>query len=474
MDRDANILARLDWFTVILYGLLVFMGWLNIYAAVYNEENRSIFSFTQQYGKQLIWIGAAFGLAIMALLLDPRFYTNLSYIIYILVILLLLAVLVVGKEINGARSWFVIGGLQLQPAEFAKLSTSLALAKMMNSLSGKMTRFGSLALLLPLILLPPALIMLQPDTGSCLVYVSFFLVLFREGMPGSFLGLGAVAAFLFIAALKFDPTYVVIGILAVAFVSFFFASRHIKASLSGLVLFAILAGILVSVNIQMALHISIALILAASGCVSLLAGVIKGFLWRMPGVSWLSLSLIGALFFIFSVDFVFHRVMSDHQQRRIDIMLGIESDPLGYGYNVNQSLIAIGSGGIAGKGFLQGTQTKYNFVPEQSTDFIFCTIGEEWGFLGSSVVVGLFCVLLLRLIFLAERQRSTFSRVYGYCVVAVLFFHVLINVGMTIGLLPVIGIPLPFFSYGGSSLWAFSLMLFIMIRLDASRMEYLN
>ncbi len=474
MERNPNILSRLDWVTVALYLALVLMGWLNIYAAVFNEDHSSIFSLSQRYGKQLTWIGAAFALAIIALLLDPRFYTNLSYVIYGGVILLLLAVLVVGREIHGARSWFVLGSIQIQPAEFAKLSTSLALAKMMNSLSGRMTRFGTFVLLLVVILLPPALIILQPDTGSCLVYVSFFLVLFREGMPGSFLGLGAVAALLFISSLMFHQTYVITGVLIVTLFLFAAVSRNIRAVLGGLAIFILLITTMVAVNMHWKLDYPTAMLLAAAGVLTLLAGVLKGISWRMPAVSWLSLSVIGALLFVFSVRIVFTEVLSDHQQRRINIMLGIESDPLGYGYNVNQSLIAIGSGGFSGKGYLQGTQTKFNFVPEQSTDFIFCTIGEEWGFVGSAFVVCLFCAFLLRLIFLAERQRSTYSRVFGYCVVAVFFFHVLINIGMAIGLLPVIGIPLPFFSYGGSSLWAFTLMLFILLRLDASRREYLN
>jgi rod shape determining protein RodA len=474
--RQNNIVRDIDWITIGLFLALVLMGWFNIYAAVYDDRYASIFSFSQRYGKQLIWIIAAVVLAVTVCLLDIRFYTSFAYPIYICCIIALAAVLVIGREVNGARSWFVIGGVQIQPSEFAKIAVSLALAKFLGNCNGRLMEFKNFMIAGAIIFLPPMLIILQPDTGSCLVYLAFFLVLYREGLPPAILLFGILAAVLFILSLLMQnaQVYLVGGLVIAGFIAFWIKTRRSMDFLKGLGLFVGLTGLLWSINLLIRKRFEIHEVLLCAALLSSLVFLAVSFIRRLPIVHTLTLFIVGALLFTFSVDFVFDDVLSTHQRQRILVMLGMESDPLGVEYNVNQSKIAIGSGGVAGKGFLQGTQTKYNFVPEQSTDFIFCTVGEEWGFVGTSAVVILFITLLLRLLFLAERQRSVFSRVYCYCVLSIFFLHVTINIGMTIGLLPVIGIPLPFFSYGGSSLWAFTILLFIMLRLDASRGEYIR
>ena len=476
MRRQTNVIGSFDWVTIGLYFILVMMGWFNIYAAVFDEQHASIFSYSQRYGKQMIWIIAAVVLIVIVCLLDTRFYSSFAYPIYICCILALMAVLVIGHEVNGSKSWFVIGSVQIQPSEFAKIATSLALAKYLGSYTGKLMQFRNLIILGAIIFLPPAFIILQPDTGSCLVYFAFIIVLYREGLPQSILLFGFLAVALFILSLLMQDAqvYLVSGLILTGFITYWIMSRRSMDFLKGTGLFIALFGILWLVNFLFDSRFEIHEILLSAALLLGLFFFIISFIYRQPLIRTISIFIISALLFTFSVDFVFDDVLGEHQRQRINVMLGMESDPLGIEYNVNQSKIAIGSGGLAGKGFLQGTQTKYNFVPEQSTDFIFCTVGEEWGFLGTSVVVILFVALLLRLLFIAERQRSVFSRVYAYCVVSILFLHFTINIGMTIGLLPVIGIPLPFFSYGGSSLWAFTILLFIMLRLDASRIEYIR
>ena len=416
-----------------LYLILVFAGWLNIYAAVYNEEFKSIFDASQQYGKQLIWIGTSVGLVIILLFIDERFFNTFAYVIYGIIISLLILVIVIGAETKGATSWFELGGFKIQPSEFAKFATSLAVAKYLSTMNVKMSDLKTKVIALTIIFLPSLLILAQNDTGSALVYGAFILVLYREGLSGNILLIGVSAAFLFVMALimrneifhfpfeiEIDGTLLLIISLGLFSTALWYFNRKSKQII----------------------YISIAILVGG-------AGLIK------------------------SVDYIFNNVLEPHQSKRINVMLGLEPDPKGAGYNVNQSLIAIGSGGIAGKGFLEGTQTKYNFVPEQSTDFIFCTIGEEWGFLGALVIIILFVTLLLRIMYLTTRQRSDFARIYGYGVACILFFHFSINIGMTIGLAPVIGIPLPFFSYGGSSLWGFTILLFIFLKLDSDRMKVL-
>jgi rod shape determining protein RodA len=419
MRERQGILQNIDWITVLLFILLAIIGWINIYSAVYNEEFSNIIDFSQRYGKQLIWIFAAVGIAFIIILIDASFFITFAYLIYAISILSLMAVLAFGTEIAGSRSWFQFGSFAIQPAEFAKFATCLALAKYLSTFNVSLSRLKHKIIASLIIFLPAALVLLQNDTGSALVYLVFILVLFREGLTGNILLLGSFVAVLFVLTLLIEKLYVIAGLFFIASLLFYFMKRNRK-------------------NILVLLSI----LLLSSG-------------------------------FVYSVDHAFENVLEPHHKKRINVLLGKELDLKGAGYNIHQSKIAIGSGGFAGKGFLNGTQTKYDFVPEQDTDFIFCTIGEEWGFLGTIAVISLFMILLVRLIRLAERQRSDFSRIYGYGVASVIFFHFAVNIGMTIGLLPVIGIPLPFISYGGSSLWAFTILLFIFIRQDASRLQIL-
>lgn len=438
MQRNrANIWGDVDWVLVILFLVLALMGWVNIYAASYNEEHSSILDFSMNYGKQLIWILAGLVIGFVIMLVDVRIYERFGYVFYGITTFLLLLVLVVGTEIKGAKSWFTIGGvMSIQPSEFAKLGTALAVSKYMSGINVKISDVRSRLTLLVLLGVPGVLITLQPDPGSTLVYLSFIFVMYREGLSGNILLLGLISAALFILTLILKQTEV-----GLPFTDFALNGKY------GLVIALALIGF--------------------TGY-----SLIK----RYNKKAWRAL-LFGTLLsigFVLSVDYVFDNLFKDRHRNRINELLGIISDPTGTGYNQHQSKIAIGSGGFSGKGFLEGTQTKFNFVPEQSTDFIFCTVGEEWGFLGSLTVIALFVFLLVRIIFIAERQRSKFSRIYGYSVASILFFHFTINIAMTIGLAPVIGIPLPFFSYGGSSLWGFTLLLFVFIKLDSERKNVLS
>ncbi len=415
MRERKNIFNNIDWTLVILYLVMVLLGWVSIYAAVYNEDYKNIFDISQSYGKQMIWIASSIFLALVILLTDARFFSTFAYAIYGFTIFLLLVVLAIGSEVSGSKSWFQIGSFGIQPAEFAKFATNLALARFFSAQHINIKDIRTRLLPLAIMGIPALLILLQNDTGSALVYSSFVLVLYRMGLSGNYLLAGALVVVIALSTLMVGIVYVMILLILMAGVLFFFMKRNRR-------------------NI-----------------INLIAILILG---------------IG---FTYSVEYAVGNFLGEHQKTRINVLLGKQIDLKGAGYNVNQSKIAIGSGGFSGKGFLNGTQTKYNFVPEQSTDFIFCTVGEEWGFLGSLVVISLFMTLLARIIMLAERQRSDFSRMYGYGVAAILFFHFMINIGMTIGLVPVIGIPLPFFSYGGSSLWAFTILLFIFIKQDANR-----
>jgi rod shape determining protein RodA len=474
MRRSINILNNTDWVTVGIYLLLVFLGWINIYAAVFDEQHESILDLSQRYGKQLIWIIAAIALAITIFLIDTKFYSVFAYILYAIAILLLLGVLVVGKEINGARSWFQAGSFHFQPSEFAKIATCLALAKYLSSYNIKIKSLRSTVHIFGIILIPALFIIIQPDMGSSLVFFAFILVAYREGFPDVLLILGVFMVVLFFLAMLLDKFIIFLIILGLALLIYWILSKNLKNTFIAGILIVVPAGILYLLSRLDLITINRYYIILLSVAVALPFYLIHAYRKRLRNIYFILLLAVGSSVFTFSVDYVFHNVLKEHQQHRVNILLGLESDPLGLGYNVNQSKIAIGSGGFTGKGFLQGTQTKFNFVPEQSTDFIFCTVGEEWGFIGTSLVVGLFILLLIRLIKISERQRSAFSRIYGYGVVSVLFFHFAVNIGMTIGLFPVIGIPLPFFSYGGSSLWAFTILLFILIRLDATRMELLK
>jgi len=419
MRERQGILQNIDWIAVLLFLALVIIGWINIYAAVYNEDHSSIFDFSQRYGKQLIWIFAAIIIAFFIIAIDAAFFMTFAYLIYGISIVALIAVLLIGTEIAGSKSWFQFGGIAIQPAEFAKFATCLVLAKYLSSFNVSLKRAKTRIIASAIILLPAVMVLLQNDTGSALVYGIFILVLYREGLTGNILLVGFLLIFLFIVTLLVNKLYVLGFLVFIGLILFYFMKRNTKNIITLLMMFVLASG------------------------------------------------------FVFSVDYAFENVLESHHKKRINVLLGKEIDLHGAGYNVHQSKIAIGSGGISGKGFLNGTQTKYDFVPEQDTDFIFCTIGEEWGYLGSLVLISLFMALLLRLIMLAERQRSDFSRIYGYGVASIIFFHFTVNIGMTIGLLPVIGIPLPLISYGGSSLWAFTILFFIFIRQDANRIQLL-
>lgn len=476
MDQNVenkNIWANADRMTIILFLLLVFIGWINIYAAVFNDHHQNILDFSQRYGKQAMWILAACVMAMAIFIIDIKFFSFFSYVIYGISVFLLMAVLVLGTKVNGARSWFGLGGFQFQPSEFAKVGTCLALSKYLSKFNVKLDNFKSLYIPFAIILTPAFLILLQPDTGSALVFLIFSLVLYREGMNGSFLLLGLMIVTLFIFSLVAEKLFIILVLIGIAALVFFIISPKKKWTFNALVIGSGIFGILWGVDWFFSLNIDTYFIVLIALGFSSIWYLILALKDKIPNAVLILSVLLGSIAFTYSVDFVFNNILEEHQRQRVNILLGRETDPQGVGYNVNQSQIAIGSGGLLGKGFLKGTQTKYNFVPEQSTDFIFCTVGEEWGFVGTFVVISLFLALLLRIIYLAERQRSTFSRTYGYGLAAVLFFHLIVNVGMTIGIMPVIGIPLPFFSYGGSSLWSFTIFLFIFIRMDASRFDLL-
>jgi rod shape determining protein RodA len=473
VKRSTNIWYRIDKVTVLLFLVLVALGWLNIYAAVYNEEHTGILDLSQRYGKQFIWILATIVLVIFVVIIDNRFYFFFGYFIYGGVILLLLMVLIFGKEINGAKSWFEFGPISLQPSEFAKAGTALALARYLNSRGQELTKPKILIPAVAIILFPALLTALQPDMGSVVIYFSFFVVLFREGLSPYIFVSGLLMILLFFLTLLFNNLYITLGIIAIAFLLTWLATRNWKLTFAGLAILVLITGSLYLLDNYLIRKLGIELVIMAG---LILSGISYAwYIYRQKSFAVLImyLFLLGSILFVNTVDYTFNKILPAHQKERISILLGLKSDPYGTGYNVNQSIISIGSGGFTGKGFLQGPQTKFKFVPKQSSDFIFCTVGEEWGFLGSLVVIGLFVSLLLRLVFLAERQRSSFSRIYGYGVIAIFLSHFFINIGMAIGLLPVIGIPLPFFSYGGSSLWGFAILLFIFLRLDASRTEYL-
>lgn len=473
MKRNINIWGRIDKGTIILFLIMIVVGWLNIYAAVYNEERSGMLDITQRYGKQFVWIVAALVLAIFVVIIDSRFYFFFSWFIYGAVVLMLLLVLLFGTEINGARSWFEFGNFSLQPSEFAKFGTALALAVYLSSKRHDLTRLDVIIPAVAIILLPAILTALQPDMGSMVVFFSLFLVLFREGMSPYIFISGLLMLLLFFLTLLINNLYLNVTLIIFAFFLLWFATRKWKLVGAGAGVFIIISSLIYMLDYYVIKAAGPQLVIFIS---LILSGAVYAFYFynkKAVAAMVIYFFLAGSILYVNSVDYAFNNIIPPHQKDRVNILLGLKSDPHGTGYNVNQSIISIGSGGFLGKGFLKGTQTKFKFVPKQSSDFIFCTVGEEWGFIGSFFVTGLYLALLLRLIFLAERQRSVFSRIYGYGVVSIIFTHFFINIGMAVGLVPVIGIPLPFFSYGGSSLWSFTILLFIFLRLDASRSEYL-
>lgn len=465
-EENSLTVGGLDWITILVYTVLVLMGWVNIYAAVYDEAHSSIFDISQRYGMQLIWIGVSAFIAISILLIDDKYYHILAYPLYWFSILVLIGVLLFGKEVNGAKSWL----FGIQPSEFVKFTTALALARYMSSYSFDIRNLKHLLHVAILLGLPVLIVMLQNDTGSALVFGSFLFMLYREGFNGwVYIALIMIIS-LFIFSFLLEPTALLIVLIMVCVVGEGMTNGNWRSKaiyLAGLALGSTLiytvCQLLLSIDISWYLSILIATTLSI-GVVILYA-----YRYKINNILTFILLFFGSLGFTYTVDYVFNNVLQIHQQKRILDLLGLESDLSHWGYNVNQSKIAIGSGGFTGKGFLEGTQTKFNFVPEQSTDFIFCTVGEEWGFIGSAIVIILFVILILRLIRMGERQQEPFGRIYCYCVASVFLFHITINIGMTIGIMPVIGIPLPFFSYGGSSLIAFTILLFVAIKLDASK-----
>lgn len=472
--RRGSLVTNLDWVTVGLFLIMMVLGWLNIFSAVYSEEHPSILDLNQRYGKQFLWICASIVIAAILLFIDQRFYEFFAYFIYGFAILLLLGVLIFGKEINGARSWFAFGSFHIQPSEFAKPAVALALAKYLSRYNLNVREFRSFMTSVIIIFTPAALVMLQPDTGSALVYFAFILPVYREGFSVNILLAMISLLVIFLLVLLLNNYVVLAIIIGAGFIAWGIQSRSFKNFFTGLLVFALALGLILLIRSITPLDFGNYMLLMIAMAISALIFGFNMLLKRARKPFIIMSIVIIAAAYSFSVDYAFHNILSDYQQRRVNILLGFESDLQGAGYNVNQSKIAIGSGGFSGKGFLQGTQTKLHFVPEQSTDFIFCTVGEEFGFVGSIVIILLFVTLLLRLLHLAERQRTTFARIFGYGILSVIFLHFFVNIAMTIGLFPVIGIPLPFFSYGGSSLWAFTIMLFIFLRLDAGRKEYIR
>ena len=467
---------KIDWVIAGIWLVLVIFGWMNIYASSVSEEG-FVFSLKEKYVMDLIWVATALTLGFLILFVIPSsLYPTIAWPFYGLMVLLLVAVAFVGVEVNGSKSWFAIGPFRLQPAEFSKIATSLLLAQLMSKYGFSFSKFRDALRIAVVLALPMLAILLEKETGSALVYLGYLLVCYREGMTGWLLVIGLLVILFFILTLVCSPFVAVLVLLGMTGVAFGFYIRK-----------PLLYGILTAVAVTLLAFLPRLLQLEAlaplnrfdpatwlallTGTAAVVLALVFWFQRRRP-LRNLMLGFLLGLLVIFSVEMVFTKVLKDHQRARIDVLLGIKEDPMGVGYNVHQSLVAIGSGGLTGKGFLGGTQTRFDFVPEQSTDFIFCTIGEEWGLVGTLAVLAAYLTLILRLIASAEKQRDHFARIYGWCVAACLLMHVLINICMTIGLMPVIGIPLPMLSYGGSSLWAFSILLFIYLRLDLDQKKY--
>ena len=478
-NTNISIFRGIDWFVVTLYLLMVIIGAISIYAASYDYDNASIFDFSEFSGKQIRWIALSFVLGCSLLAIDARMYETYAYPIYTLLVLLLIVTIFIAPDIKGSRSWLVLGPMSLQPAEFGKFATALALGKLFSgykfSLNEKASNYAKA---FAIIFIPILLILAQNETGTALVYLSLFFVLYREGMSGLILFAALFSIVIFVVAIKYNTTsiwgitsgefsvYIMIMFIMVVMLAIYCKNMKLARNTA---LWFICSGIiawllsLCNININGLFFFIFTIAVAIVYCTSIM---LKSSIKKM-------LIIIGtvvvSISFLFSVNYVFSSVLKPHQQLRIKVALGIVEDIKGVGYNVNQSKIAIGSGGFSGKGFLNGTQTKLKYVPEQHTDFIFCTIGEEHGLIGATIVMALFIMLILRILHIAERQPTAFGRVYAYCVASYFIFHFMVNIGMVIGLCPVIGIPLPFFSYGGSSLWGFTVLLFILLRIDASR-----
>ncbi len=484
-SRNGNIWQHVDWITIGMFLLLALFGWLNIYGASYTFDQTSIFDFSNRAGKQFVWLMGSLVLGIILLLIDYKTYDVLAYIAYGAMLLLLLATPFLAHDIKGSMSWISLGPVSLQPAEFAKCVVALAVAKYMGRYDYKIRTWRDLIVPFSLIGVPALIIMvLQKETGSALVFAAFLLVFYRQGMSGYVLWMGVAAVALFIISIRFGANTLPLGtgsvgiltcMLILTVVEIYFICKEHPMRWQGLILVgsvALIYAICLIINIWIPMPfdwISMGIVIAL-----VIYNVFVSLYWRKYMLLVLAVFTLFCIGYTHACDFVFQKVLQPHQRIRIEVLFGMKEDPAGAGYNVNQARIAIGSGRFFGKGYLNGTQTKLQFVPEQDTDFIFCTVGEEWGFVGSIGVLLMYLAFILRLIFIAERQRNVSTRIYAYAVASIFLFHLTINVGMVLGLLPVIGIPLPFFSYGGSSLWGFTLMLFILLRLDAARMEQLN
>ncbi len=480
-DKQPSVLRSLDWWTIGIYVALLIFGWISVCGASYTYGDTDIFSLSTRSGMQIVWIGTSLFLGLVILLLDDKFYDTFSYVIYGFFLILLFLTIFNPHEIKGSRSWLVLGPLRLQPAEFAKFATALAISKLMGSYGFNIHRWKDFIAASAIVVVPMLFIIGQKETGSALVYLSFFFMFYREGMPGSVLFTGLAMIVYFVLGIKFENVMLfdtqtslgkfivllLVQIFSAVLVNVYCKDRKkmlmLLYSCLGVTLICFLFSVYVIPSFDI---VWVQLIL----CVLLIGYLLYNWLrTHLSSYFFILAFALGSIVFFYSADYVLNNVMEPHQRVRINVLLGLDDDISGAGYNVHQSEIAIGSGGLQGKGFLNGTQTKLKFVPEQDTDFIFCTVGEEEGFLGSAGVLCLFLALVLRLMHLAERQPFAFGRIYGYCVASIFLFHVFINVGMVLGLTPVIGIPLPFFSYGGSSLWGFTLLLFIFLRIDAGR-----
>lgn len=475
---DRGIKKSVDWALVVTYLLLILIGWVNIYASIHSDGPASIFDYNFRSGKQFVWILTALGLAALILfVVNAQLWESASIPLYLGVLCLLVAVIFLGVEVKGSRSWFEFGPIRFQPAEVSKITTSLLLATLMSQVNFRITRFKDFLLTALILGIPMVVILAESETGSALVYVGFIFVMYREGFSGWWIFCIGMAALLFILTLTASP-YVSILVLA----GVLLLCNGLESNKIG-VAFWIFSGVLLILCLlpwifgkfspeSFVSKINPLYILVGICVAAVLYLTIVGYRSRHRFLSMSALGLIAGMALVFSTEFIFNNILQDHQRKRIEVLLGMKEDPAGVGYNVNQSMIAIGSGGLHGKGFLGGTQTTFGFVPEQSTDFIFCTVGEEWGFLGCLVVISLYVFLISRIIMDAEKSREAFTRIYGYCVASCIFMHLFINIGMTIGLMPVIGIPLPLLSYGGSSLWAFTVLIFIFIALYRQEKKY--
>ena len=479
-DKQPSVLRSIDWWTILIYLALLVLGWMSVCGASYTYGETDILSLDSRSGMQIVWIGTSIVLGLVILLLDDRFYDTFAYVIFGVMLILLFATIFNTHTIKGSRSWLVLGPLRLQPAEFAKFATALALAKFMSIYGYNIHQWKYFGTTLGIILFPMLFIVLQRETGSALVYLAFFLMLYREGMPGSILFTGVAMVLYFVVGIRFADTMLLytptsVGKFVVLLLIHIFSGAMVLVycnnNRDAIRIFLATIGITLIFLLFSLYVIPFDVVFVQLVVTALLIGYLlwQAVVSRIRNYMWIALFALGSVIFFNAADYVLNHLMEPHQRVRINVLLGLEEDLKGAGYNVHQSQIAIGSGGIWGKGFLNGTQTKLKYVPEQDTDFIFCTVGEEGGFIISASVLLLFMFLILRLIHLAERQPYRFGRVYGYSVLSIFLFHVFINVGMVLGLTPVIGIPLPFFSYGGSSLWGFTILLFIFLRIDAGR-----